>query len=343
MKQQLDSVIATRNSNPDNEEGPFSVEDHSYANDQLYKSIGLNAQQQQGLYDDDIPTPSRKNNISKDLSKHIKKFVDNEKEYGLLLDKLIELRNYSFNFHYKTSLKYLNPIKDIHEKLLQEFIQQESPVTSGDIAKVIIKHESELQCYIEHIRITQSNKETVDKNLGKNYKDIQKTYKRIFYYLLTLQSWIDLSHETQHKSLNEAVKILKSQCRAADTALIVNSIESCPYNLMTQGSLIKHNEFSVRGKSFKNKRKYNILMFETILLFCNFLKAGYSCHEAIHFERIHLLETNKKESSLQVKLNVNHGLRRGTEIIQLCGTEQVVVDNWKREILKILSRPVAAE
>lgn len=335
-----------RNSRPSTA-GGFSTttdfEDHDYENDPFYDNFGFNCGEQEKLYDPVVlvvDAPRKKKMSDEILFQHLRRFVDEERNYCELLDDLIQFRNGSSDDKFRYALKHLLTIKTFHAKLLYKLTSGEKPLSIDMVSEAFNSLAGDMRCYVDYLRVTQVVDQVARNHLSNNKKvmsDLIQTRKRIITYHLNFETWLDATASSvEYDKLLNTISTLKEICREADTMMIIAGVRKSPYCLEFYVPLIRHGNFSVEGKGFKKEQSYKLLLFRDLLVFSISADQHIECFEVLRLEQLKLVEDKRSDKEVRLKLRVDHGERRGKEVIQLSSVSDSTTNQWKEDIKGLL-------
>ena len=284
-------------------------------------------------------TPNKSKKEVPKLELHKKHFLEDEERYCESLTALINARDKFDNMSIKRSLGQLNRLYSVHDKLYKSLVS--CKMRTEKVAEIFLSLQEDFEVYINFVRESSTIDDSI---IGNNEESrrmilskVQIIRLRLNTYSLALESWMEFipKDDIGLSKLVEAVDMLRSQCKQANSILVVDSVKKSPYNLYSYLPLIRYGDFRVSGHGFKPKDTYTVLLFESLLLFTKMTSDNTcNCFEALRLEHIIVRQNLLEKNSLDIE--VNYSERRGCESLLLTSDEPGVAAAWEADIRNVL-------
>lgn len=235
-------------------------------------------------------------------------FVDSLKNLVDFRLALYDMPNVVKKKHSDQMFMYVEELYLFHKKLLDLLRSCENNIEN--ICSIFRKNSDNFRYHVYYI----SNIPHVDKIYNNYYdifkqtnsslgEDLRKPRMRLNYYILTFDN-LKKRYSEEFPVICQIIDVLRTYLKEADTRLITDSVNLCPFNLMNHGHVSMSGELSLKKGEGLNRRRYQVLLLSDLLVLAKGTLTSSEYVTSFHLRDIELVhELRGVLIYLNVKLN----------------------------------------
>lgn len=273
---------------------------------------------------------------------HFSYLMEKEKEYLKCLESM--LKDYQamckktpslIRQHFDLIFSQVGIIYQFHQ-VLQEDLQE----TRGEprmLARVF--RNEQFQCYGRLMVMTPVVQKDLTQHAGhikEHFPDLRrnilKPALRINFYAMILDSIKKEASEEGKAELQAAIDYLNQVKRKANTEMTLNTVVQTPVDLRLGGDMLHIGELSYTGGGTLQKRKYQLILFEKLLVITS--KKVSLFKYKIHY-RVEQLESVNSVGDKELHLGVLSEGQKQLVTLKFSTKHQKIRDEWVTELQKI--------